>query len=252
VKAVSLDVGWTIAYSRRSIWQILAHIARERGSALSAEEAEGLVYGAMQARRSEAIEAARLAAHTDSDEEFARQFDDLCRFVFAAGGVCGDGYELAKRFLERFWSPSNWALFPDVLPALRRARAAGIRIGLVSNAGSGLLGFVEAMGLRDLVDFVLVSAVEGVKKPDVRIFEKALRLAGVEREELVHVGDMIVEDVLGAQHAGIRALLMDRGDRGLFPHHSEGIWAAEVGVEVVRSMEEVLLQVVPGVAREVQ
>ena len=73
---------------------------------------------------------------------------------------------------------------------------------------------LESIGLADRLDFVVDSCVVGVEKPDRRIFELALREAGVDAAEAVYVGDLYSVDVLGARAAGIDAILLD--PRGLW------------------------------------
>jgi putative hydrolase of the HAD superfamily len=73
---------------------------------------------------------------------------------------------------------------------------------------------------------VVTSADAGAAKPDAAIFERALELAGVERQGAVHVGDSLDNDVEGARAVGIRAILVQRdGD-------------PPAGVEAVRSLIE--------------
>jgi putative hydrolase of the HAD superfamily len=50
----------------------------------------------------------------------------------------------------------------------------------------------------------------GVAKPDRRLFEAALELAGVSAAEALHVGDSYEEDVVGARAAGIEPVLLRR------------------------------------------
>ena len=45
----------------------------------------------------------------------------------------------------------------------------------------------------------------GFRKPDGRIFRRALEALGVEPAQALHVGDNPDADVLGAQRAGMRA-----------------------------------------------
>jgi HAD superfamily hydrolase (TIGR01509 family) len=66
------------------------------------------------------------------------------------------------------------------------------------------------LGVRDLVDFLVISEGVGVSKPDPRIFEIALDHASAEPSEAVMVGDSWPNDVLGARAAGIRAVWFNR------------------------------------------
>ncbi len=105
--------------------------------------------------------------------------------------------------------------YPDAAPALRALRDDGRRLVAVSNWDCSLPDVLERVGLRELLDGVVSSAVAGARKPDPAIFENALEEAGCRPEEAIHVGDTAEEDVAGARAAGIRPLLIDRsGDGG--------------------------------------
>ena len=66
-------------------------------------------------------------------------------------------------------------------------------------------------------------------KPHRELFEKALAVSGCQAEEVVHIGDSVASDVMGATSAGIRPLLLDRRGKG-----------APEGVEAVRTLNEAL------------
>lgn len=240
-QAVCLDVGWTLIHPVESLWEAFGAVGREAGADLGTESVERLVHGMMSGSRQRAFEEFEAGArYTDSDAEFESLFLALGRTVFALAGIPGDHEVLTSRFLERFWRPENWAVFPDVIDGMQRLRASGIRVGVLSNAASNLLGFLADLGLLDHCDFSIVSAIEGTKKPDRRIFEIALERAGADAAFTVHVGDMYLEDVLGARRAGLRPLLMDRGRFGMFPNHPEAAAELPEPVEVVRSLGDVL------------
>jgi putative hydrolase of the HAD superfamily len=104
--------------------------------------------------------------------------------------------------------------YDDAAPALRAARAAGLKTVCVSNWDVSLPEVLSRCGLGELLDGVVTSAGAGARKPDPRIFEAALELAGCRAEEAVHVGDTPEEDVAGARAAGIPALLLAREGGG--------------------------------------
>ena len=64
--------------------------------------------------------------------------------------------------------------FPGMAETLAMLRAWGIAIGLVTN-GEELFQskHIEALGLRDWVDTILISEVEGLRKPDKELFLRA-------------------------------------------------------------------------------
>ena len=101
--------------------------------------------------------------------------------------------------------------FDDARPALTAARAAGLRIVVVSNWDASLPDVLDRTGLSDLLDGVVTSATEGASKPAEAVFGAALALAGAAPHEAVHVGDTPETDVDGATAAGIAPILLVRG-----------------------------------------
>jgi putative hydrolase of the HAD superfamily len=92
--------------------------------------------------------------------------------------------------------------------ALARLRAAGLRLGVVSNSDGRVEEALEAAGLRPYFDVVVDSALAGVEKPDPAIFRAALDVLGVPPSEALYVGDLYDVDVVGANAAGIPAVLL--------------------------------------------
>lgn len=101
----------------------------------------------------------------------------------------------------------------DVLPGVAEGLAAlkerGVRLIAVSNSDGSAAQVLASVGLRDVFDHVVDSHIVGFSKPDARIFDAARTLAGVEANQVVHVGDLYEADVVGAQAAGIAAILID-------------------------------------------
>jgi len=117
----------------------------------------------------------------------------------------------AKELLEAI----RFHAYPDALPALRELRGQGKQLVVVSNWDCSLPQVLDRVGIGELLDGVVSSAVAGARKPDPAIFRRALEVAGVEPDEVLHVGDTPEEDAEGASTAGIRSLLIDRdGNEG--------------------------------------
>ncbi|MFE1793908.1 HAD-IA family hydrolase [Streptomyces sp. NPDC059525] len=76
-----------------------------------------------------------------------------------------------------------------VVSALRGARTAGLSVVLVTNAALDLEEDLAAMGLTDLADHVVNSALEGVAKPDPEIYAIAAGRAGAAPERCLFVDD---------------------------------------------------------------
>ena len=100
---------------------------------------------------------------------------------------------------------------PHAAPALRLARTAGLRTGVISNSNGRIKQILAQLELLPLLDFALDSQEEGVEKPEPEIFARALARVGVAAEDAAYVGDLYSIDVLGARRAGLRAVLLDPG-----------------------------------------
>jgi HAD superfamily hydrolase (TIGR01509 family) len=102
-----------------------------------------------------------------------------------------------------------WCATADgTFATLERLRAAGLRLGVVSNSDGRVEAALTAAGLRDCFEVVIDSALFGSEKPDPAIFRAALEALGVAPNEALYVGDLYEVDVLGARAAGIEAILL--------------------------------------------
>lgn len=96
-------------------------------------------------------------------------------------------------------------LFDDVLPTLTTLRSR-YKIGIVSNGNS----YPERCGLPDTFQYVVFSQDYGIDKPDPRLFYIALEKIGCRAHEMLHVGDSLKNDVVGAAEAGMQSVWLNR------------------------------------------
>jgi len=155
----------------------------------------------------------RLAGARMTGPDEARQFwVKLYEEVLRAVGVEGDIREGIGRFYDKFQEGHYLEVYSDVLPTLRGLLESGIRMGVLSNWSEHLENLLERLGIRPYFEFVVVSAIVGVEKPDGRIFDLTVERAGVPHSRILFVGDHPEDDVLASRKAGIDALLLDRHD----------------------------------------
>jgi putative hydrolase of the HAD superfamily len=198
-------VGTLIAL-REPVGETYARLARRHGVRVPAwrlEDAFARVMASAPALPADADPSARAAAERswwrDRVRETFRAADQLARF---------DDFEA---FFEALWvhyaGAAGWRLVPGAARALAALRAAGLRLGLVSNADARLEGVLEALGLGGAFDAVVRGAEAGAPKPDARPFALCLARLGVAPERALFVGDRAREDVEAARAAGLRAVL---------------------------------------------
>ncbi|HYD39339.1 MAG TPA: HAD-IA family hydrolase [Anaeromyxobacter sp.] len=106
---------------------------------------------------------------------------------------------------------------PVNVAVLRRLRAEGLRLGLVSNADALEAAPFPGCPLDGCFDVVTFSCDAGCAKPERRIYERTLGALGVRPEEAVFVGDGGSEELRGAREVGLTTVLMTGVIRELWP-----------------------------------
>jgi putative hydrolase of the HAD superfamily len=131
--------------------------------------------------------------------------------------AAGDDPALAVPAFEAFIAARHdIAFYDDALPALRRL-AARYPLLAVSNGNADL----RRIGLGDYFVGSLSARDCGVAKPDPRIFEAACQRLGQPPSQVLHVGDDVRLDVIGAQRAGLPAAWIQRPDHAEPPLRPE-------------------------------
>jgi putative hydrolase of the HAD superfamily len=195
LRAVLFDAGNTLLFLD------YARMARAVGAALGFPlTGDGLAAHAPQA--SEAMERA-----SGSDRERASTYLEA---LFRFSGVPAERMAEVRDCLGALHRERHlWCSIRErTHEALGRLRAAGIRLGIVSNSDGRVEQALTAAGLREYFDVVIDSGLVGIEKPDPAIFRAALDALGVAPEEALYVGDLYEVDVVGARAAGIEAVLL--------------------------------------------
>jgi HAD superfamily hydrolase (TIGR01509 family) len=114
----------------------------------------------------------------------------------------------AEAVYERIPDPESWRPYPDTRAALRRLKDKGIPVAVVSNIPWDIRGVFRRHDAEHLVDEFVLSYVEGVMKPDPKIFLVACQRIGVAPEEALMIGDSPEADG-GATGVGIRTAIVE-------------------------------------------
>jgi putative hydrolase of the HAD superfamily len=191
----------------------------------------------------EAIEEAELRARVRLDADLARggstegraAQDSYLTYLLEGLGITDPAeVEAAAVFRQSYNAPAGLfdRAFPEAQATIRRVKAAGLVVGVVSNSNGNAHALLKQAGIGADLDFVIDSGVVGVEKPDPRIFELALRQAGVAAHEAAYVGDLYSIDVLGSRAAGLHPILLD----------PRGFWGPR-DCAVARDLADVVLMI---------
>ena len=86
------------------------------------------------------------------------------------------------------------------------------RLGMVTNGIPDVQRTkIEATGMADRFDAIVISGEVGQGKPEAAIYHQALQLMGAVADETIMVGDNYRRDVLGPQELGIRGVWISMG-----------------------------------------
>lgn len=110
-----------------------------------------------------------------------------------------DAFELYTR--ER----NKVSLYDDVLPTLETLKSK-YRLGAVTNGNAD----IYRIGLGHLFDFSWSAADAGQQKPHPMVFTSLLKREQLSPDEIIHIGDDPVTDIIGAQQSRIRAIWLNR------------------------------------------
>jgi len=199
VSAITLDLDdtiWPIAPVILRAENILGAWLREHAP----RTAELFPLEAMQALRHE-VE----AEHPHLSHDFTRQRLIALERMLRSGG---EDIALVQPAFDAFFAARcEVEHYDDSLEALDRL-AARVPLAALSNGNADL----SRIGLMHVFAFQLGAREHGAAKPAASIFHAACDRLGCARGEVLHVGDDIEMDVLGARRAGLRSCWINRPD----------------------------------------
>jgi putative hydrolase of the HAD superfamily len=106
-------------------------------------------------------------------------------------------------------SRNRLQLYPDVKRVLNELQMK-YRLALISDAQSCYaLPEIQAVGLENYFESIVISSRYGFRKPDPRLFQKTLDNMQLTSSEVIWVGNDMFRDIYGAQALGIKNIYID-------------------------------------------
>jgi putative hydrolase of the HAD superfamily len=211
IKAIFFDAAGTLIKPARRVGETYAVLAQKYGVEPSAAEiterfrlcfhsAPPLAFPGTPAMRIEDLERAwwkELVRRVFEPWDGFQRFDDYFAELFAY-----------------FAQPDAWALYPEVAETLPVLERRGLVLSVISNFDSRLIGILQGLGAAHWFEHIFVSSRVGYAKPDRQIFHTALERHSLEAGDALHVGDSEEKDLLGANRAGLKGVLVERNGAG--------------------------------------
>ena len=120
--------------------------------------------------------------------------------------IIGINWEyLLEDYINEF--KNNCVPFPNLLIMLEELKRNNIVLGMITNGyGQFQMDNIKALGIEDYFETIVVSEWEGLKKPDIQIFKRALTKLNVGSNQSVFVGDHPANDVKASKNAGMKCI----------------------------------------------
>ena len=193
IKAITFDVGGTLIEPWPSVGHVYAEVAGNHGYLFTPDELN-----------------ARFRIAWKAKQNFRHSRDDWAALVRGTFGTA-ESDKFFPELYTRFASAKVWRVFDDVRPALLRLKARGLKLAVISNWDERLRPLLVQLELIQFFDAIVISSEVSHYKPEPEIFREALRILGLPGEQVLHVGDSEVEDVVGARQAGLHSIIRQTG-----------------------------------------
>ncbi len=109
------------------------------------------------------------------------------------------------------WRSEDETLYADADSILRDLKSRGYKLGIIANQAPGATERLKNWGIADCFSVIASSSELGVAKPDPRIFEKALVMAGCTASQAVMIGDRLDNDIIPAKQFGMQTIWIRQG-----------------------------------------
>lgn len=197
---IAFDAVGTLITPDPPVAEVYHRIGQKHGSRLSRTEVD-LRFRDVFGRRAADGE---LSSNEAAEREFWR---------IVVGQVLDDVTDREGCFEELhawFAMPAAWRCYNDVAGALASLRECGYRLAIASNFDGRLHSVRNGLPELEAIETCVVSSEVGWRKPHAGFFAALVERCGCSPEQILMVGDDLRVDVCGAEHAGLRAVWLQR------------------------------------------
>ena len=202
INGTLIDIHTNEAYDE--IYRVISNLLSYQGISLSADHIRDLYYQIMKEQRLSSKE-----NHSEFDavgifqEIMKRYATDFTRKLPAEKRA-----QLPLFLAEVYRAVSRFRLqpYPDVVEVLTELRPRYLLAALSDGQSAYAAPELQAAGLLDFFNPVIVSGDLGYRKPDVRIFENVLSGMKLKPSEVLFIGNDMYRDIFGAKQLGLKTI----------------------------------------------
>jgi len=210
IQIVFFDAGETLLHAHPSFPELFVEVCRRNDIDMDVERVRE-VQERLAPHLVELAEETGVTEPSLSADDSLIFWSHLYRRLLGELGIANE--QLVGELYRTFSNSASYRLFDDALPALREVERQGYRLGLISNFERWLEEMLVELEVGHIFDTTVISAIEGMEKPNLEIYRRAIERARVDPSSAVHVGDSPTMDVEPATAVGMRGILLDRYDR---------------------------------------
>lgn len=151
--------------------------------------------------------------YRDSEQRERDRWHAIVSSVFAEFFSGAELDSLFEELFAHYGRPASWQLFPDTAECWRTLRQRGYRVGIGSNYDSRLESVVAGQPPLNENDGLFISSLVGSRKPGRAFYDAIAAAWELRPEQLLMVGDDLLNDYEGARAAGWHAVFLDRDSK---------------------------------------
>lgn len=201
IRVVAFDAVGTLIYAEPSVTSAYCRILQDLC---------GKPVDAAHVRNVLGIRLSERSRQTDlrTNEESERQFWlDLITELVPVPACVGKCFE---SLYGHFGLAANWRCYNDVAVTLSTLKSSGLQLVLASNFDERLNAVCTGLEELNSISGVIISSEIGWRKPAPEFFDIVCRQTNCRPEEILFVGDDLVNDIHGAVQSGMSAAWIDR------------------------------------------
>jgi HAD superfamily hydrolase (TIGR01549 family) len=205
IRLLSVDVYNTLLRPSGSLGELACGLAEEHGHSVSPTEAPLFQEVVYQVTR----EHSKLQEH-----DYGAMWAQSCQLWLGHAGLAAiEPAEFAQQMQERLIEEPYrlFEPFSDVEAAFSMLRTKNVTVCALSNWDFTLETVLAAYPWRAQLDYIVPCLVYGVHKPNPESYQLLTKLTGIEPDEILHVGDSMIDDYLAPRSMGLSARHIDRG-----------------------------------------
>lgn len=211
IRALLFDVNGTLIdietdEGLEEIYRAIAHFLTYQGISLHRWEVRDLYFQIMQQQRAQGVETFAEFDAVEIWREFLRY--NASDYFNSLPSEKREQLPLFLAELHRGIARKRLRPYPQVQETLDQLRSH-YRMAVVSDAQSAYaVPELRAVGLLHYFNPIIVSGDYGYRKPDPRLFQKALDALQVRPEQALFFGNDLFHDIFGAQQVGMKAIFV--------------------------------------------